>query len=80
MLCEASRLAKREHWGTLSTDASCTPADITDPTDLKWLNEVRESTERMIDELCDQSSDRRKHKLRYDRGKVRANFLRVANR
>ena len=67
-----------KNWGTLSIDASCTPADITYPTDLKLLNEARESTERIIDDLCEQSSDLRKHRPRYDRGKARANFLRVA--
>ena len=39
---------------SLTIDASCTPADITYPTDLKLLNEARESTERIIDDLCDQ--------------------------
>jgi transposase, IS5 family len=67
-----------KNWGTLSIDASCTPADITYPTDLKLINEARESTERIIDDLCEQRSDLRKHRPRYDRGKARANFLRVA--
>lgn len=65
-------------WGTLTIDASCTPADITYPTDLKLLNEARQSTERIIDDLCDQHSDFRKHKPRYDRGRARAVFLNVA--
>jgi transposase, IS5 family len=42
------------------------------------LNEARESTERIIDDLCEQSSELRKNRPRYDRGKARANFLRVA--
>ncbi|CAK6690194.1 IS5 family transposase [Synechococcus sp. CBW1107] len=67
-----------KNWGTLTIDASCTPADITYPTDLKLLNEARESTERIIDDLCDQHSDLRKHKPRYDRGRARAVFLNVA--
>jgi len=67
-----------KNWGTLTIDASCTPADITYPTDLKLLNEARESTERIIDDLCDQRSDLRKHKPRYDRGRARAVFLNVA--
>lgn len=46
-----------KNWGTLTIDASCTPADITYPTDLKLLNEARESTERIIDDLCHQCSD-----------------------
>ena len=67
-----------KNWGTLTIDATCTPADITYPTDLKLLNEARESTERIIDDLCDQHSDLRKYKPRYDRGKARAAFLNVA--
>jgi IS5 family transposase len=67
-----------KNWGTLTIDASCTPADITYTTDLKLLNEARESTERIIDDLCDQHSDHRKHKPRYDRGRARAAFLNVA--
>ncbi len=35
--------------GKLIMDATCTPADITYPTDLKLLNEAREKTEKMID-------------------------------
>lgn len=53
-----------KNWGTLTIDASCTPADITYPTDLKLLNEARESTERIIDDLYDQHSDHRKRKPR----------------
>jgi len=64
--------------GTLTIDASCTPADITYPTDLKLVNEARQSTEKIIDNLCDQRSDLRKHRPRYDRGRARANFLSVA--
>ena len=67
-----------KNWGTLTIDASCAPADITYPTDLKLLNEARESTERIIDDLCDQHMDFRKHRPRYDRGKARAVFLNVA--
>jgi hypothetical protein len=69
---------EEKNWGTLSIDASCTPADITYPTDLKLLNEARESTERIIDDLCKQSTDLRKHRPRYDRGRARAAFLIVA--
>jgi hypothetical protein len=56
-----------KNWGTLSIDASCTPADITFPTDLKLLNEARESTDGNIDVLCKQGSKLRKHRPRYDR-------------
>jgi hypothetical protein len=67
-----------KNWSTLTIDASCTPADITFPTDIKLLNEARESTERIIDDLCDQRSDLRKHRPRYHRGRARATFLNVA--
>ena len=39
------------HGGKLLVDATCTPADITYPTDLKLLNEAREKTELYIDRL-----------------------------
>jgi IS5 family transposase len=67
-----------KHWGTLTIDASCTPADITYPIDLKLLNEARESTERIIDDLCEQSANLNIGRPRYVRGKARANFLSVA--
>jgi transposase, IS5 family len=67
-----------KNWGTLSIDSSCTPADITYPTDLKLLNEARASTERIIDDLYNQHSKLRIHKLRYNRGRARAAFLNVA--
>ena len=37
--------------GQLLLDATCVPADITYPTDLKLLNEAREKTEAIIDTL-----------------------------
>jgi len=57
------------NWGTLTIHASCTPADITYPTDLKLANEARQLIERIIADLCDQVVDLRKHRTRYDRGK-----------
>jgi hypothetical protein len=66
-----------KNWGTLSIDASCTPADITYPTYLKLLNEARQSTERVIDDLCKQANGSLAHRPRYDRGKTRAHFLNV---
>lgn len=53
-------------------------ADITYPPDLKLLNEARQSTERMISDLCGQATDLRQDRPRYDRGKARTNFLNVA--
>ncbi|MCK9912586.1 IS5/IS1182 family transposase, partial [Microbacteriaceae bacterium K1510] len=39
------------HKGTLMLDATCAPADISYPTDLKLLNEAREKLEAIIDVL-----------------------------
>ena len=69
---------EEKNWGTLTIDASCTPADITYPTNLKLLNEARESTERVIDDLIEKRTGLGVHRPRYDRGKARANFLNVA--
>jgi len=38
--------------GRLIVDATCAPADIAYPTDIGLLNEAREKTEKIIDELC----------------------------
>lgn len=67
-----------KNWGTLTIDATCTPADITYPRDLKLLNEARATTERIIDELCGQSSEFKQHRPRYNREMARAHFLRIA--
>ena len=67
-----------KNWGTLTIDASCTPADITYPTDLKLLNEARVSTERIIDDLCKVFPGIQAHRPRYDRGKARFHFLNLA--
>ena len=66
------------NWGTLSIDASCTPADISYPTDLKLLNEARETTEKVIDDISRQSTGFDAHRPRYNRGKARADFLNVS--
>ena len=67
-----------KNWGTLTIDASCTPADITYPTDLKLLNEARVTTERIIDNLCKVFPGIQAHRPRYDRGKARFHFLNLA--
>jgi hypothetical protein len=63
--------------GTLILDATAAPADIRYPTDLSLLNECRENTEQMIDELWD-SSGRSGHKTAYNRKKARAKYLTIA--
>ena len=46
---------KQSNRGQLIIDATCAPADITHPTDLKLMNKAREKTEAIIDRLhaCD---------------------------
>lgn len=77
-LVKPADLPEGKNWGTLTIDASCVLADITYPTDLKLLNEARESTEKIIDDLCKQSPGFAAHRPRYSRGKARAFFLNVA--
>lgn len=67
-----------KNWGAVSIDASCTPADIACPTDWKFLNEARHSTEMIIDDLCLQSPGFGCHSSRYNREKARASFLTIA--
>lgn len=65
------------HEGKLLVDASCTPADITYPTDLKLLGEAREKTEHFIDVLHAPSSGKMKKPRTYRR-KARKQHLAVA--
>ena len=67
-----------KNWGTLTIDASCTPADNNYPTVLKLTNEARESAESIIDDLIEKRSGLGGHRPRYDHGKARANYLYVA--
>ena len=43
--------SRKDNQGKLLMDATCVPADITFPTDLKLLNAAREKTEKIIDVL-----------------------------
>lgn len=63
--------------GKLLVDASCTPADITYPTDLKLLNKAREKSEEIIDVLHEPYIGIRKKPRTYRR-QARKNFLAVA--
>jgi hypothetical protein len=63
--------------GKLLIDATCTPADITWPTDLKLLNDAREKTERIIDELHASMPGKHKKPRTYRR-KARRDYLSVA--
>jgi len=63
--------------GTMILDATVAPADIRYPTDLSLLNECREGTEKIIDNVWDKT-DRKGHKTAYNRKKARKGYLRIA--
>ena len=63
--------------GKLLVDASCTPADITFPTDLKLLNKAREKSQEIIDNLHKPFVGIRKKPRTYRR-KARKHFLYAA--
>jgi transposase, IS5 family len=68
------------NWGTLILDATCAPEDIPYPSDLRLLNEARETTEYVIDNLHAQISDSFGRKPRCNRDKARSIFLSVAKK
>ncbi|KKK73094.1 hypothetical protein LCGC14_2897280, partial [marine sediment metagenome] len=63
--------------GKLIVDATCTPADITYPTDLKLLNDAREKTEEIIDAMHAPFVGK-KRKPRSYRQKARKDYLAIA--
>lgn len=63
--------------GKLLVDATCTPADITFPTDLKILNTAREKSEEVIDILHRPLKGKQKKPRTY-RKKARKDFLSIA--
>jgi len=63
--------------GKLALDATCARADIRYPSDLSLLNEARENTEEIIEELWPHGL-RAGHKTRYNRKKARKEYLRLA--
>lgn len=63
--------------GKLLLDATCVPADISYPTDLKLLNTAREKSEQVIDRLHKQRSPGHKKPRTY-RIKARKAYLAVA--
>ena len=65
--------------GKLLVDATCTPADISYPTDLSLLNEVREKTEAIIDRLHSELKGTEK-KVRTYRIKARKEYLKVSKK
>ena len=63
--------------GQLLIDATCVPADITYPTDLKLLNDAREKSEAIIDDLHAARPSPTKKPRTY-RQKARQAYLRLA--
>ena len=63
--------------GKLILDATAAPADIRYPTDVSLLNECREGTEKIIDNVWDKT-DRKGHKTAYNRRKARKGYLKIA--
>lgn len=63
--------------GKMIVDATCTPADITYPTDLSLLNEAREKSEQIIDAMHEPFIGLRKKPRTYRR-KARKAYLSVA--
>ena len=66
-----------QNQGKLLIDATCTPADITFPTDLKMLNTAREKSEEIIDVLHSPHKGIMKKPRSY-RKKARRDFLSAA--
>jgi len=63
--------------GTLIMDATCTPANITFPQDIKLCNEAREKTEVMV-EVMHKPNRGKQEKPRMDKQKARMEYLKVA--
>jgi len=63
--------------GKLVLDATCAPADIRYPSDVSLLNEARENTEQILEELWEaqKKSGRKTH---YSRKKARRQYLSIA--
>lgn len=72
-----SSLDPEANWGTLILDATCVPDDIPYPVDLRLLNEARETTEAVIDELFKQDLNWQGRKPRCNRDKARNLFLAI---
>jgi IS5 family transposase len=68
---------KEPNQGKLLIDATCTPADITFPTDLKIVNEAREKSEKIIDLLHRPHRGKLKKPRTY-RKRARKQFLSIA--
>jgi IS5 family transposase len=74
-----SEASPSENQGKLILDASCAPADITFPTDLKILNEAREKSEEIIDALHTPARGKTRKPRTY-RQKARKQYLASAKK
>src|SRR4028118_2394699 len=77
-LTEEKKTSEGKNRGKLIIDATCAPADITYPTDLKILNAAREKTESIIDILHQENETPSKKKPRTYRRLARKDYLAVA--
>lgn len=66
--------------GKFIADATCAPADIRYPTDLALLNQAREHSEQLIDELYPQVAGLMRQKPRTYRQRARKAYLVIAKR
>lgn len=64
--------------GKLVLDATCAPGDIRYPTDLNLLNQAREQSEDILDQLYRSVRERYKRKPRTYRIQARRDYLKVA--
>ena len=72
---EESERKEPQHQGKLILDATCSPADISYPTDIKLLNQAREHTEKILDRLYEQVKDKFKRKPRTYHLQARKDYL-----
>jgi hypothetical protein len=70
--------APPKNQGKLILDATCAPADISYPTDLKLLNQARVQTEKILDELYKPLKEKINKKPRTYRKLARKEYLKVA--
>ncbi|HEY9298217.1 MAG TPA: IS5 family transposase, partial [Phormidium sp.] len=75
---ESEEVSERKNRGRLIAEATCTPADITYPTDLKILNQAREKTEKVIDVLHKKRQDKSVKKPRTYRKIAHKDYVAVA--
>ena len=76
---EGNEEVQPKNKGKLIMDATCAPADIHYPTDLKLLNDGREKTEQIIDCLHSHRTDDGRKPRTY-RDKARKDYLKVAKK